>query len=360
MSTQAPARFSLLDGYDFPRLINGAWQLSSGHSGRTLDQERVLQELEELVRAGLSAFDCADIYSGVEELLGELRRRLRPTGLSLQVHTKFVPDRSALKSVNKRYVEHIINRSLQRLGTERLDLVQYHWWDFSIPGWIETALWLDELRREGKIARIGMTNTDVIHLAEILDAGVPVATNQVQYSLLDRRPEHGLTDFCREQGIQLLCYGTLAGGFLSQRYLGVPKPTGALPNRSLTKYGLIIEEAGGWNAFQSLLALLDRIARRHDSTIANVATRWVLDQSAVAAAIIGTTGNRHLENNLRTFALQLDREDREQIAAALASRPGPLGDAYSLERDWESAHARIMWTDLNEQSDAGDSGGPEV
>ena len=271
-----------------------------------------------------------------------------------------MPDRSALESVNKRYVENIINRSLQRLGTERLDLVQYHWWDFSIPGWIDTALWLDELRREGKIARIGMTNTDVVHLAEILDAGVPVATNQVQYSLLDRRPEHGLTDFCREQGIQLLCYGTLAGGFLSQRYLGAPKPTGALPNRSLTKYGLIIEEAGGWEAFQSLLALLDRIARRHDLTIANVATRWVLDQPAVAAAIIGTTGNRHLENNLRTFSLQLDSEDRAQIAAALASRPGPLGDAYSLERDWESAHARIMWTDLNEKSDGGESGGPEV
>jgi len=352
ITTSAPARFSLLDGYDFPRLINGGWQLSTGHAHRALDNERVLQELEELVRAGFTAFDCADIYGGVEELLGELRRRLGPTGLGIQVHTKFVPDRSALASVNKRYVERIIHRSLQRLGTERLDLVQYHWWDFGIPGWIDAALWLDDLRRAGKIARIGMTNTDVAHLAEILEAGVPVATNQVQYSLLDRRPEHGLADFGRDQGVQLLCYGTLAGGFLTRRYLGADQPRAPLPNRSLTKYGLIIEEFGGWEALQSLLATLDQIARRHDSTIANVATRWVLDQPAVAASVIGITGSEHLESNLRTFALQLDAEDRERIAAALAGRPGPLGDAYSLERDWESAHARIMWTDLNQQDES--------
>ena len=358
MTTQTPIRFSLLDGYDFPRLINGGWQLSTGHARQPFNQERVLRELEELVRAGLTAFDCADIYDGVEELLGELRRRLGPTGLSIQIHTKFVPDRSALPTVNKRYVERIINRSLQRLGTERLDLVQYHWWDFSVPGWIDTALWLDDLRRAGKIVRIGMTNTDVAHLAEILEAGVPIATNQVQYSLLDRRPEHGLADFCREQGIQLLCYGTLAGGFLSQRYLGVSQPQAPLPNRSLTKYGLIIEESGGWEAFQSLLTVLDRIAQSHRSTIANVATRWVLDQPAVAAAIIGTTGSRHLTSNLSTFALQLDHQDREKIKAALAGRPGPPGDAYSLERDWRGAHARIMWTDLNEHGQPDGADGP--
>jgi aryl-alcohol dehydrogenase-like predicted oxidoreductase len=360
MTLQAPARFSLLDGYDFPRLINGGWQLSAGHARQPLNRERVLQELEELVRSGLNAFDCADIYSGVEELLGELRRRLRPSGLDIQVHTKFVPDRSSLASVNRRYVEGIINRSLQRLGTEQLDLVQYHWWDFSEPGWIETALWLDELRRAGKIARLGMTNTDVAHLAEVLEAGVPITTNQVQYSLLDRRPEHGLADFCREQGIQLLCYGTLAGGFLTQRYLGTAQPQGPLPNRSLTKYGLIIEESGGWDAFQALLATLDRIAHRHSSSIANVATRWILDQPTVAASIIGTTGSRHLSSNLGTFALQLDSEDRRQITAALAGRPGPPGDAYSLERDWESGHARIMWTDLNEHPVPDGSDAPEV
>jgi aryl-alcohol dehydrogenase-like predicted oxidoreductase len=359
MPTPAPVRFSLLDGYDFPRLINGGWQLSSGHARRALDQERVLQELEQLVGAGLTAFDCADIYGGVEELLGELRRRLRPTGLSIQVHTKFVPDRSELASLNKRYVEQIIDRSLQRLGTERLDLVQYHWWDFSVPGWIDTALWLDELRRAGKIARIGMTNTDVAHLAEILEAGVPVVTNQVQYSLLDRRPEHGLADFCREQGIQLLCYGTLAGGFLTRRYLGAAQPKAPLPNRSLTKYDLIIEEFGGWKALQLLLGTLDQIAHRHASTLAGVATRWVLDQPAVAASIIGTTGSRHLESSLGTFSLHLDGEDRQLIAAALAGRPGPLGDVYSLERDWKSDHARIMWTDLNLPDESDSDGTPE-
>lgn len=353
MTPLTPARFRLLDGYDFPRLINGGWQLSSSHAEEAFDSDRVLRGLETLVRAGLTAFDCADIYGGVEELLGELRRRLLPGGLHIQVHTKFVPDRSELADVNKRYVERIIHRSLRRLDTERLDLVQFHWWDFEIHGWIDTALWLEELRLEGKIARLGMTNTDVPHLAEILEAGVPIVSNQVQYSLLDRRPEHGLADFCLEQGIQLLCYGTLAGGFLTESYLGRPEPQPPLPNRSLGKYALIIEELGGWQDFQSLLGALDRVARKHASSIANVATRWALDRPGVAASIIGATGSHHLASNLRTFELQLDEEDRAQLAAAVAGKPGPLGDVYSLERDFDGPHARIMWTDLNRRGDGG-------
>jgi len=342
-----PDRFRLLDGYDFPRLINGCWQLARRHSNRQLDREATLQSLESLVRAGLTAFDCADIYTGVEELLGELRRRLRPEGLEIHVHSKCVPNRSDLRTISRRQIEQIVHRSLRRLGVEQLDLVQYHWWDFDIPGWIDAALWLDELRREGKIARIGLTNTDVSHLAEMLESGVPVVSNQVQYSVLDRRPESGLATFCQEQGIQLLCYGTLAGGFLTERYLAAADPAPPLTNRSLIKYRLIVEETGGWAALQERLESMRRIASKHHSSIANVATRWVLDRPSVGAVIVGTTDSRHLQSNLSLFRLQLDAEDRLDLAQALDALPIPPGDVYSLERDWEAPHARIMWTDLN-------------
>ncbi len=353
MTQRAPTRFQLGDGYSFTRVINGCWQLTAGHSRDRHDREAILDELETLARAGLTTFDCADIYTGVEELLGELRRRLLPQGIDIEIHTKFVPDRGELPRVTRRYVEDIIHRSLNRLGVEQLDLVQYHWWDWSIPGWIDTALLLDELRQEGKIGRLGMTNTDVPHLAEILEAGVPLATNQVQYSLLDRRPDNGMVDFCGEQGLELLCYGTLAGGFLTERYLGVPDPEPPLPNRSLVKYRLIIDEFGGWGAFQQLLATLATIAGKHATRIANVATRWVLDRPAVGAAIIGARGSHHLESNLSLHDLELDAVDRRAIDAELLDRSGPPGDVYSVERRWDGPHARIMWTDLNSGDEAG-------
>ena len=347
MTPHAPTRFQLADGYSFARLINGCWQLAAGHSGHRPGNEELLGGLEELARAGFTTFDCADIYSGVEELLGELRRRLSPEGVDIEIHTKFVPDRGALRGISRRYVREIVHRSLQRLGVDRLDLVQYHWWDWEVPGWIDVALWLDELRRQGDIGRLGMTNTDVVHLAEILEAGVPIVTNQVQYSLLDRRPDNGLAAFCREQGVELLCYGALAGGFLSARWLGSPEPTAPLANRSLVKYRLIVDELGGWRELQTLLATLGAIAERHEVSLANVAARWVLDRPAVGAIIVGAGGAAHLEENLRLFDLELDDEDQRALGRLLAERPGPPGDVYSLERDWSGPHAAILRTELN-------------
>ncbi len=83
---------------------------------------------------------------------------------------------------------------------------------------------LEGLRKAGKIRHIALTNFDVPHLQQILDAGVQIVSNQVQYSVLDRRPEQGMATFCEAHGIALLCYGTIAGGFLTERYLDEPEP----------------------------------------------------------------------------------------------------------------------------------------
>ena len=187
----------IVPGYEVPRIIAGLWQLSEGHRREPRRRADVMDLLARLVDAGFTVFDCADIYTGVEELLGEFRARYRAEQGSvaagrLRIHTKFVPDRDALAALDRSYVERIIDRSLCRLGVERLDLVQFAWWDYAVPGYVETALWLDELRRAGKIRLLGATNFDVPHLGEIVEAGVPIATQQVQYSLLDRRPENGM------------------------------------------------------------------------------------------------------------------------------------------------------------------------
>ena len=338
-------RIALAADYPISRLIKGGWHLAGGHGH--VDPLAARRDMARFVEAGITTFDCADIYTGVEELIGAFRREHPLLAARLRVHTKFVPDLERLATADGRYVESIIDRSLARLGVERLDLVQFHWWDYSVPRYVEVALELERLRAKGKIDRIGVTNFDVPRLAEIVAAGVPVFAHQLQYSLLDERPAGAMTDYCRAHSIALLCYGTVAGGFLSERWLGAAEPGGSFANRSLTKYRLVIDDFGGWARFQALLAALARIAARHDCDIATVATLAVLERPAVAAAIVGATNAAHLASHERLGHVELDAGDRAAIAAVSAHRRGPLGDVYELERDRTGRHGRIMKYNLN-------------
>ena len=337
---------ALAPGYHIARIIRGGWQLSGDHGA--VDHERALSDMAKFVAVGLDTMDCADIYTGVEDMYGEFNARRAAQGLPrLQVHTKFVPDYGDLARVDAAYVRRIVTRSLQRLRVERLDLVQFHWWDYAVPGMVETALALDALRREGLIAHIGATNFDTPQTAAMLDAGVPLVSMQVQYSLLDRRPRHALAGLCAARGMQLLCYGTLAGGFFSDRWFGQDEPLHGITNRSLIKYKLVIDEFGGWAAFQALLRVLKAIGDRHGVSIATVATRWVLEQPAVAAAIVGARYADRIDSTLAVFGLRLDAADHASIDAILVAHPGPDGDTYTLERDKAGVHGRIMKYDLN-------------
>ena len=336
-------RVELAPGYAVPPVIVGGWQHATGHSAAPVERDRLFRRWAAMTEQGLDTFDCADIYTGVEALIGDF---MRATGRRVQVHTKFVPDRSALAGIDKPYVERIVDRSLARLGVERLDLVQFHWWDYGVPGMVETAGWLDELRRAGKIRLLGVTNMDTQRLRALLDAGVPAVSNQVQYSVLDRRPTQGMAALCQERGVSLLCYGTVAGGFLAEAWRGAPDPV-AQENRSQVKYRLIIEECGGWPAFQQLLDALAGVAARRHADLSAVATRWVLGQPAVAAAIVGMRSDRSVESALRILDLELDQHDRQSIAAAVPQTPP--GDVYELERVSGSAHAAIMKYDLNRE-----------
>lgn len=343
--------FDLAPGYRLSRLIRGGWQLAGDHG--PVERARAIADMARFIERGVVTFDCADIYTGVEEMIGAFRRSYLATHgaaalARMKVHTKFVPDLAALPTLDKAYVVRVIDRSLQRLGLERLDLVQFHWWDYEVPGWEQAALWLRELADAGKIHLVGGTNFDTPHAAAMLDAGVGLASMQVQYSLLDRRPETALAGLCASSGMKLLCYGTIAGGFITERWLGKPEPADLSFNRSLVKYKLVIDDFGGWALFQELLATLDRIARRHGATITNVATRWVLDRPQVAGVIVGARYAEHLEANLGVFALRLDGDDCAAIDAVLAKSAGPDGDTYTLERDRTGRHGRIMKYNLSD------------
>ena len=341
MSPGVPTRHELGGSYDFCRVINGGWQLSPGHSLQSLDAADVLDDWSKLVETGFTTFDVADIYTGVEELAGRVAARFKPG--RVQLHTKCVPDRSHLPNLRASELEAMIDGSLQRLGVERIDLVQFHWWDFNIDGWVESLQALDRLREVGKIRHLGVTNFDATRLEALLDAGLPIRTDQVQYSLLDRRPGGELTDTCRRRGVELLAYGTLAGGFLSKRWIGKPRPEPGAINRSLLKYLLIADECGGWDALQQRLETLDAVAEKHRVELASVAVRWVLERAGVAAAIVGAAGAGHLQLNLRLFDFQLDADDH--FALQREAPDGLHGEVYRLERESER-HASIMRYEL--------------
>ena len=331
----------LRPGYVISRVIKGGWHLAGGHG--EVAHAHAMADMAAYVAAGITTFDCADIYTGVESLIGDwLRDAPAADRTRVRVHTKFVPDLDILPRIDRAQVARIIDRSRTRLGRERLDLVQFHWWDYDIPRWLDTALWLRELQREGAIELLGGTNFDTAHVAALLAAGIDLATMQVQFSLLDDRPLRGLATL----GPKLLCYGTVAGGFLSDRWLGQPEPAGPLANRSLTKYKLIIDDAGGWDWFQALLRTLAAVGRRHGADIAAVASRCVLEFPAVAAVIIGVARGAHLASHAALCDLRLDATDHAAIDAVLAQRRPLEGDVYALERDRTGRHGRIMHYNL--------------
>jgi aryl-alcohol dehydrogenase-like predicted oxidoreductase len=338
-------RVTLIHDYSISRIIKGGWHLAGDHGA--IDPIVAQHDMAQFVDAGITTFDCADIYTGVEALIGRFRETYPEHAKQVQVHTKFVPDLKDLANVDRAYVENIVNRSLTRLKLEALDLVQFHWWDFGVPGYVETAVELDRLRRLGKIRHIGITNFDVAHMGELLAAGVSILTNQVQYSLLDDRPTQRMVEFCRTRGISLLCYGTVCGGFMSERWLDQPAPGPALTNRSLVKYKLIIDDFGGWTMFQTLLKVLQQIAEKHGTDIASIASRAILDRPQVAGVIVGAVNTHHLKSHAQMGDIHLTDDDLAAIAAITCRRRGPQGDVYELERDRTGIHGRIMKYELN-------------
>lgn len=337
--------------YSVSKVIKGGWHLAGGHG--SIDENQALDDMYKFVKAGITTFDCADIYTGVEELIGKFREKYHDQFQSgdlppIQVHTKYVPDYSALATLKKEDTVKIIDRSLKRIGVEQLDLVQFAWWDYQFPRYLETAVHLSELQKSGKIRYIGVTNFDTSRIKEILDAGVKIAANQVQYSVLDRRVETNMTDLAKEHNIPFLCYGTVAGGFLSDRYLGAPDPKQPHENRSLTKYRLMIDEFGGYDLFQELLKTLRKIADKHEVNIAEIASKYILQKTMVASVIVGARNSKHLSGLQKLDSFYLDNNDLNEISKITNQSKGPNGPFYELERDKTGKHGSIMKYNLNE------------
>jgi aryl-alcohol dehydrogenase-like predicted oxidoreductase len=337
MTLPLSSRCQFTEDLTICRILNGMWQVSGAHG--PIDRARAVDEMLAYHDAGFTTWDLADHYGPAEDFIGEFRRRFAARygaeRLSeTQAFTKWVPRPGRM---TRRVVEDAIGISLSRMGVDCLDLLQFHWWDYGDASYLDALDHLADLQREGKIRRLALTNFDTGHLHAIADHGVPIVSNQVQYSLVDRRPEAQMAAFCRDHAITLMAYGTLLGGLLSEKYLGRPEPRRPeLATASLQKYKNMIDAWGGWALFQELLAALKQIADKHGVSIANVGVRCILDRPAVAGVIVGVRLGiaQHLVDNARVFGFELDDGDRANIELVLAkSRDlmqliGDCGDEY--------------------------------
>jgi len=231
-------------------------------------------------------------------------------------------------------VREAVERALDRLQTDSLDLLQYHAWNYADPGYLDDLFWLQESREEGLIRHLGLTNFDTAHLRILLESGIDIVSNQVCYSLLDQRAATDMARLCEERGVSLLAFGTLAGGLLTERWLDKPEPEmEALSTWSQMKYKRYIDEAGGWPRFQRLLRVLRDVAGNHGVSMANIASRYILEQPGVGAVIIGARlgESEHIQDNLKLLGFSLDASDRDAIREAIGGLepiPGDCGDEY--------------------------------
>jgi len=319
------------------RILSGMWQVSGAH-GR-IDHRDAVRSMFDYGDSGFTTWDLADHYGPAEDFIGEFRRQLSARSgaealAGVQAFTKWVPRPGPM---TRPIVQNNIDLSLKRMNVDALDLLQFHWWDYQDIRYLDALDRLAEFQEEGKIRHLALTNFDTEHAKTILEHGIEIVSNQVQYSLVDLRPQVQMEQYCQANNLKLLAYGTLCGGLISEKYLDQPEPgRAALNTASLGKYKQMIDGWGGWELFQELLTALKGIAVKYAASIPNVALRYILDRPAVAGVIVGARLgiSDHRQENARVFGFSLDREDLDQIHSItgqgrdLYRMIGDCGDEY--------------------------------
>ena len=319
------------------RIINGMWQVSGAHG--FINKNKAIESMGLYVDNGFTTWDLADHYGPAEDFVKffrevRIKEQKEDSLKDIKFFTKWVP---RPQKITRQVVRKAIDISRKRMGMKTLDMLQFHWWDYQDKNYHKAIEYLDELRQEGIILTLGLTNFDTEHVEEFLKMGINIVSNQVQYSLIDRRPENLMAALCKKYNIKLLAYGTLCGGLLSESYLRKPEPIGdQLYTASLYKYKNMIDRWGDWKLFQEVLETLNKIALKYKVSIANVAVRYILENPVVGGAIIGVRLgiSDHIEQNSGIFNFSLNQIDIEQINKVLAKSNnlsqiiGDCGDEY--------------------------------
>lgn len=322
---------ALAPNLEIPRIVTGLWQIADmERHGTELDPVESAKHMQPYVDAGFTAFDMADHY-GSSEIIAGVFKNQQPEPEQVKLFTKWVPKPG---KISREDVREAVGLALGRMKQKSIDLLQFHAWFYPDPSWLDGLMYLNELREEGLIKHIGVTNFDSAHLNMALASGIPIVSNQICHSVIDQRAMGGMSKVCEKHGVQLLAFGTLMGGFLSDKWLGKSEPKmEELKTWSQMKYKRFIDAAGGWDVYQNLVQAMKKVADKHNVSAANIASRFVLENPHVAAVIIGARlgESEHIEDNKKLLEIELDETDISTIKEAqqqLTSIPGDCGDEY--------------------------------
>lgn len=312
------------------KIVTGLWQIADmERDGSTLDPVVTAESMHPYVDAGLTSFDMADHYGSSEIITGTFKKEYPEK--DVQLFTKWVPNTGKISREDTRAA---VILALDRMQQTSIDLLQFHAWYYPDPSWLDGLSYLKELQEEGLIKHLGVTNFDAAHLRIALASGIPLVSNQVCHSLLDQRANGPMAAVCKEYGVKILAFGTLAGGFLTKKWLGKSEPKqDDLETWSEMKYKRFIDSTGGWEPYQHLLTTIKGIADTHQVSVANIATRTILENPSVASVIIGARlgHSEHIADNQRMLEIELSASELDLIAAAqkeLDALPGDCGDEY--------------------------------
>ena len=292
-------------------LAVGAWSWGDWRYwgyGESFGPKDVVDAFVASADAGLDLFDTAEVYGDgeSEKILGWL---LRKRGAPLAVATKFalLPGRDA------RTLPRALDASLRRLGLPRVDLYQIHWPDRAQASVDALMEGLARAALAGKARAVGVSNFSATEMREAHAAlarrGVPLASNQVRYSLLDRAPEvDGVLDACRELGVTLLAYSPLSQGLLTGKYApGRPPPSPRAGHAEFAEENLL--------AVAPLVAMLTEIGKAHgDARPEQVALAWLSERGAVPIA--GAKTGDQARINAGALAVELGAGEVESLDRA--------------------------------------------
>jgi aryl-alcohol dehydrogenase-like predicted oxidoreductase len=292
--------------------------------GWTVDQAASFKVLDAFVEAGFNSVDTADAYSrwvpghagGESEIiLGEWMKR-NGNRSKVIVATKVGMDMGdGKKGLSKSHILASAENSLRRLQTDYIDLYQSHVDDPDTP-LEETLEAYAELIKQGKVRAIGASNHKAERLAAALETsekfGLPAyQTLQPNYSLIERAEyESSLEPLCEREGLGVINYFPLAGGFLSGKYRSEADAAGKARARNVTKH---LNERGF-----KILGALDRVAKKYNATPARISLAWLLARPSITAPIVSATNLDQLKDLIASVDLALDRESIEFLNQASA------------------------------------------
>lgn len=300
-------------------------------------EDEAHRQLERFVEAGGTFIDTADVYGAgaSEAIIGRWLARAGDTeSLVLTTKGRFPMGPGPMdRGAGRRHLTRALDDSLRRLGVESIDLYQVHGWDPAAP-LEETLTTLDGFVRSGKVRHVGVSNYTgwqlqrAIRLGEALGTE-PIISLQAQYNLLAREIELEVLPQCLEEGLGLLPWSPLGGGWLTGKYRSDQRPTGATrlgedPNRGVEAY-----DRRNTPRTWTTLEAVEQVAADRGCSLAQASLAWLLRRPAVSSVILGARTVEQLDDNLG--AVDVDLSAEEVDALAIVSSPGIPDYPYRMQ-----------------------------